>query len=190
MYFYLRAYEDDGSIKHLIIALCVLVLLFALLGLLLIGKRKTINYNKIIEIAFYFLHKNAHESKRALPTATGFDLYGYIDIYLPLGKIMMNDTGVEIQVKPQCWFPKIKSRCRLAALRGLFTVSGIIDNDYTGSIKVLILSSSKSGYNVSEGDRIAQMIFILKPEEVITYNHREITSASFRGKNGFESTGK
>ena len=90
----------------------------------------------------------------------------------------MIDTGVGTQVKP-------KVKPGLATLRGLFTVGGIIDNDYTGSVKVLILNSSKSGYNVNEGDQIAQMIFILKPEEVITHKPGEITCASFRGRNGF-----
>ena len=103
---------------------------------------------------------------------------------------MMIDTGVGIQVKPQCWFLKIESRSGLAALRGLFTVGGIIDNDYTGSIKVLILNSTKSGYNVNEGNQIAQMIFILKPEKVITHKCQEISCTSFRGRNGFGSMGK
>ena len=174
----------------LIIALCVLVLLLTLLGLLLIGKRKTMNYNKVIKIGFYLLHKNAHEPKRALLTATGFDLHACSDVYLPPGEIMMIDTEVGIQVKPQCWFLKIESRSGLAALRGLFTVGGIIDNDYTGLIKVLILNSTKSGYNVNEGDQIAQMIFILKPEEVITHKCQEISCTSFRGRNGFGSMGK
>ena len=102
----LRAYEDDGSVQILIIALCMLVLLFALLGLLLIRKRKTINYNKVIKIGFYLLHKIAHEPKRALLIATGFDLYACSDVYLPLGEIMIIDKGVGIQVKPQCWFQK------------------------------------------------------------------------------------
>ena len=102
----------------------------------------------------------------------------------------MIDTGVGIQVKPQCWFPKIESRSGLAALRGLFTGGGIIDNDYTGSIKVLILNSTKGGYNVNEGDQIAQMIFILKPEEVITHKCQKISCTSFRGRNGFGMMGK
>ena len=115
----LKAHEDDGSMWILMIALCVLILLLTLLGLLLIQKRKTMNYNKVIKIGFYLLHKNVHEPKRALPTATGFDLHACSDVYLPPGEITMIDTGVGIQVKPQCWFLKIESRSGLAALRGL-----------------------------------------------------------------------
>ena len=74
----LKAYEDDSSMQILIIALCVLVLLLTLLGSLLIQRRKTINCNKVIEIGFYLLHKNACEPKRALPTATGFDLHAWV----------------------------------------------------------------------------------------------------------------
>ena len=81
-------------------------------------------------------------------------------------------------------------RSGLAAINGLFTVGGIIDNDYTGSIKVLMLNSSKSGYKLNKGDQIAKMNFILKPEIVNIQNNKKIKNTTFRGNNKFGSTGK
>ena len=36
--------------------------------------------------------------------------------------------------------------------------AGVIDSDYTGEIKVVLVNGSQEDYHVNKGDRIAQMI--------------------------------
>ncbi len=64
---------------------------------------------------------------------------------------------------------------------------GTIDSDYRGEIKVLLVNLSSSSIDISNGDRIAQMV-------VSKYEHMEFQLVSgldetVRGDGGFGHTG-
>lgn len=67
--------------------------------------------------------------------------------------------------------------------------TGIIDNDYTGEIMLLVENIGPYVVRLNEGDRIAQLMLVkdvvFDLEEV-----EEITKDTKRGDNGFGSTGK
>jgi dUTP pyrophosphatase len=70
----------------------------------------------------------------------------------------------------------------------LFVVAGVIDNGYTGEIKVALYNSTNNAFPIKYGDKIAQMVLI--PTVNFTVEEAtEITSADGRGDNGFGSTG-
>lgn len=57
----------------------------------------------------------------------------------------------------------------------IHTVGGVIDPDYTGVIRVILLNSGDTPYKVTRGDRIAQIVFerIMAPlfvEGKVLYN--------------------
>src|ERR1700719_750621 len=74
------------------------------------------------------------------------------------------------------------------AVRNMIGIgAGVIDRDYTGEIKVVLLNHSNDGLQVKKGDRIMQLIL----EKILTPKIRKITkiTKTKRGKKGFGSTG-
>lgn len=67
--------------------------------------------------------------------------------------------------------------------------TGIVDNDYTGEVMLLVENIGPYVVRLNEGDRIAQLMLVkdvvFDLEEV-----EEITKDTKRGDNGFGSTGK
>ena len=65
--------------------------------------------------------------------------------------------------------------------------AGVIDEDYTGEVKVLLFYHSDKQYHIREGDRIAQLILeqIKTPEMKMTTEFKP----TIRGNKGFGSTG-
>jgi dUTPase len=46
----------------------------------------------------------------------------------------------------------------LAKFKNLFSLAGIVDEDYRGNLGVVLFNHSDKPFNVSHGDRIAQLI--------------------------------
>ena len=65
--------------------------------------------------------------------------------------------------------------------------AGVIDEDYTGEVKVLLINHSDKEYQIQSGDRIAQLIL----EEIKTPETKMTTELkpTIRGNKGFGSTG-
>ncbi len=137
-----------------------------------------------------------NRSKHRLPryetqASAGMDLKANIDdpieilplerAVIPTGLFMELPVGYDAQVRP---------RSGLAAKYGIISLNipGTIDADYRGEIKVIMVNLSNSGYKISDGDRIAQMIISshvqAKLEEV------DMLSETVRGAGGFGHTGK
>ncbi len=119
-----------------------------------------------------------------------YDLKAYLpvsqEILIQPGEITTIPTGIRFS-KMEGVYSKIESRSGLA-LRGISTRGGIIDPNYRGEVKVIIINEGKEDYTISHGDRIAQLIFspYLTPRLTIVENLED----SVRGENGFGSSGK
>lgn len=118
-----------------------------------------------------------------------FDLYStdyyHID---PLKRVLIG-TGIAIQL-PKGYEAQIRSRSGNAIHYGLSVLNspGTIDENYTGSIGVILINLSDGAVTINPGDRIAQMkiskVWDFEFEEVGTLDKTE------RGKSGFGSSGK
>ena len=64
---------------------------------------------------------------------------------------------------------------------------GTIDADYRGEIAVVLVNLSSEDFEISSGDRIAQMV--VAKHEVISWNTKLSLDKSERGESGFGSTG-
>ena len=64
---------------------------------------------------------------------------------------------------------------------------GTIDADYRGEIAVILVNLSSENFEISSGDRIAQMV--VAKHEVISWNAKLKLDKSDRGERGFGSTG-
>ncbi|PFH59761.1 hypothetical protein XA68_11916 [Ophiocordyceps unilateralis] len=130
--------------------------------------------------------------KARLPTrgsafAAGYDLYAAHDTVIPgRGKALV-DTDISIAV-PAGTYGRVAPRSGLASKNFIDTGAGVIDADYRGPVKVLLFNHADAGYEVKQGDRVAQLVL----ERIVTPDVVEVEELeeSVRGAGGFGSTGK
>ena len=124
--------------------------------------------------------------------AAGMDLLAAVDIAEPLrllpgartlvptGLILQLPLGTEAQVRP---------RSGLALRHGITVLNspGTIDCDYRGEIQVLLVNLGDTPFDVTRGERIAQLVVA----RVARAELREVRvlAATKRGQGGFGSTG-
>ena len=114
----------------------------------------------------------------------GYDLYSSDQITLHSGETKLISTGISVQF-PEGYGGLIRDRSSIATKRQLFTVAGVIDNGYTGEIKVALYNSTESFQTIYRGDKIAQML--IRPLYPSSFKIVEDFEDTRRG--GYGSTG-
>ena len=123
--------------------------------------------------------------------AAGADLYACLDetVSIAPGETVWVGTGIALEVPKGC-AGLIYARSSLGVKRGLAPANkvGVIDSDYRGEIRVVLLNHSKEVQTVFPGERVAQLIItpVLTPE----YEEVAELTDTERGVGGFGSTGK
>lgn len=134
------------------------------------------------------LTPNAILPVRGTPGAAGYDLYstdGYV--VLPGHRVVVS-TGISIRV-PDGTYGRIAPRSGLAVKHGLDTLAGVIDPDYTGEVKVVLVNTDmRVPFVIKPGYRIAQLI-LEKYEAAEVFETVESYTATERAGAGFGSTG-
>ena len=132
------------------------------------------------------LDPGAYLPERAHPTDAGLDLRTPKKCYCrPKGTVTI-DTGVHIQLPP--------GRAGLMVAKSGLNVNfdilstGLIDEGYTGSIKVKLYNHGDADYTVHAGDKISQLVVIsiLTPHIVEV----DVLAETDRGDHGFGSSGR
>lgn len=125
------------------------------------------------------------------PEAAGADLYACMEapVTVQPGEVAWISTGIALEVPKGC-AGLIYARSSLGTKRGLAPANkvGVVDSDYRGEIRVVLLNHSNEPQTVAPGERIAQ--FVITP--VLTPSYEEVTELTdtHRGEGGFGSTGK
>lgn len=123
--------------------------------------------------------------------AAGADLYACLDapVTIQPGETAWIPTGLALEVPRGC-AGLVFARSSMGAKRGLAPANkvGVIDSDYRGEIRVVLLNHSKIPQTVEPGDRVAQ--FLITPVLTPEYVEAETLSDTGRGGSGFGSTGK
>lgn len=123
--------------------------------------------------------------------AAGADLYACLDAAVTVqpGTSAWISTGIALEVPKGC-AGLIYARSSMGTKRGLAPANkvGVVDSDYRGEIKVVLLNHSKEAQKVEPGERIAQ--FIITPVLTPAYEEVESLTDTDRGVGGFGSTGK
>lgn len=134
------------------------------------------------------LDDGAFMPERAHFTDAGLDLFSPADytIYGYGGKSVVIDTGVHVQL-PHGTVGMLKSKSGLNVKHGLVS-EGVIDEGYTGAIKVKLYNQSGEDYHVRRGDKISQLVVM--PVEYVDLELVDELDASDRGDGGFGSTGR
>ena len=92
---------------------------------------------------------------RASKRSDGLDLYSSVDVNIEVGSINEINTGICISL-PENSYGSIRDKSSLAA-KGVLTLGGVIDNDYTGEI-IVIMTSLIEPIKIKKGQKIAQLI--------------------------------
>lgn len=132
------------------------------------------------------LDSGAIAPTRAHDTDAGLDLYSPIEINIPSGWSRYINTGVHIQL-PHGTAGLIVSKSGLNVKHGI-TSTGLIDEGYTGAIRVRLYNKSPEDYQIHIGDKISQLVVIpvlYEPVEIV-----DSIEGGERGDNGFGSTGR
>lgn len=118
--------------------------------------------------------------------ACGYDLSSSVDITIPARSQEAVETGLAVEL-PSGHFGWIASRSGLAKKKGMFVMGGIIDEDYRGTMKVILGNHSDQDFEVKKGDRVAQLIIM----QYCTAKFKVVDTLSEtkRGSEGLGSTG-
>lgn len=98
------------------------------------------------------------------------------------------DTGIKIKRMPANVFLKLESRSGLCLNNKIITCAGVIDSDYSDSIKVLLFNLSSTPYTVKPKDRISQGIFMNSIHPRQLNKKKSYLLKGKRGEKGFGST--
>lgn len=135
-------------------------------------------------------------AKAILPTygsaeAAGADLYACLEESVTIlpGETAWIPTGLALEVPKGC-AGLIYARSSMGVKRGLAPANkvGVIDSDYRGEIRVVLLNHGKEPQSIVHGERVAQML--ITPVLTPAYVEVEELDNTQRGNGGFGSTGK
>ena len=130
--------------------------------------------------------EHAMTPKRASEHAAGYDLYSLHSHTVPSQNVGLIDTGISASF-PSGTYGCIASRSGLALKNSITVLGGVIDPDYTGSIKVLLYNFGDKDFNIQQHDRIAQLILERYATSPVTISDSLPTTQ--RSDQGFGSTG-
>jgi dUTP pyrophosphatase len=122
------------------------------------------------------------------PGDAGYDLRSADNAIVPARSRRTVNTGVSIAL-PAGYVALVHPRSGLAAKHGITVLNapGTVDAGYRGQMLITLVNHSDEDFEISRGDRIAQMLF--QKFESARFVHVTELPGSQRGSAGFGSTG-
>ena len=122
---------------------------------------------------------------KAYRNSAGHDLYSAYDYKIPAQgkeKIM---TDIRVKV-PEGTYGRIAPRSGPAMQNHISIGAGVVDEDYTGNLSIVVFNLSNSEFDIKAGDSVAQLIC----EKIAHPTLIEVTSLTQteRGEKGFGSS--
>ena len=137
------------------------------------------------------LHPNAKLPTYGSAEAAGADLYACLEeaVTIKPGEVYWVPTGIALEVPKGC-AGLVYARSSMGAKRGLAPANkvGVVDSDYRGEIRVVLLNHSNQPQTLEPGERVAQ--FVITPVLTPAYEEAAELTDTDRGIGGFGSTGK
>jgi dUTP pyrophosphatase len=118
----------------------------------------------------------------------GMDLFSVAGALLEPNVPQAVPTGLSIELPPG-FEAQIRPRSGLAFKHAISVPNspGTIDPGYRGEVKVILINLGKQAYQVSKGDRIAQMV--IARYEAVEIEEGDLSDTT-RGEGGFGSSGR
>ena len=134
------------------------------------------------------VHPSAVIPTRGTPGSAGYDLTCVDDnISIEPFSTVLVQTGLKIMI-PTGYYGRIAPRSGVSVKKRLLVNAGVIDEDYRGEVKIVLVNPTRNIVTIEKGEKIAQLIIEkISTPEVVKVDNLEDT---VRGENGFGSTGK
>jgi dUTP pyrophosphatase len=118
--------------------------------------------------------------------AAGMDVVAAEGLRLAPGARCAMPTGFAMAI-PEGYEVQVRSRSGLAVRNGITCLTGTIDSDYRGEVKVVLANLGDEPFEIARGDRIAQLV--PAPVQRAMLDEVEELGETDRGSGGFGSTG-
>ena len=117
--------------------------------------------NKNIEIEIQLTNNYATVPSRKHDSDIGYDISSSIDTLIPSNEVQLISTGIAINLPNQC-AGFVLPRSGLASKNKITLINspGLVDPGYTGELMVPLINHGSTDYQISIGDRIAQLVLI------------------------------
>ena len=123
--------------------------------------------------------------------SAGMDLRANLEASITLapGERALIKTGLFLEL-PEGTEAQVRPRSGLAFKHGVTVLNapGTIDADYRGEVGVILINHGQEPFEVTDGERIAQMV--IARYERVTFTEVADLSVSERGAGGFGHTGR
>ena len=156
----------------------------------LIGSNPAGARQMCIELAEFFRESLRAGARARIPLSTEVDLVRrYLAIErLRFGerlevKVEIDDDARDLTVPPLLLQPLAENAVR----HGIDTLAGVIDSDYRGEVRVVLVNHGGQEFRIEPGDRIAQLL--VQKVERPAYERVAALEPTARGAAGFGSTG-
>lgn len=138
---------------------------------------------------YYQLDDGAAHPRQAYKDDAGIDLALKHDLTVPVGAHKVGDTGVHVAVpRGHVGMVFVRSSTGIKRHLVLSNGTGIIDQGFTGSIKLSLHNTGDTTQHIAAGDYIAQLVVVpIAPNNIAEVPHLDTTQ---RGTNGIGSSGK
>ena len=133
---------------------------------------------ELVDVKVQKIHEDAVIPEYAHVTDAGADIYAIEDLVRTGLKVAI-PTGYEIQIRPRSGM-SLKTTMRIA------NTPGTIDAGYRGEVCVIMENTGNLTYNISKGDKVAQMV--ITPVPMINWIETNELDNTDRGEGGFGST--
>ena len=119
--------------------------------------------------------------------AAGADLRASEAVEIAPGARTAVPTGLRLQIPPG-HAGLVWPRSGLAVRHGIDTLAGVIDSDYRGEVRVVLVNHGDEPFRIERGDRIAQLL--VQRVERAAFAVVPSIDETGRGEGGFGSSGR
>lgn len=123
---------------------------------------------------------------RGSERACGLDIHSAEATLIGIGERKGVRTGLSVAIPDGC-YGRIAPRSGLAIRHGIDTLAGVVDSDYRGELVCILINLGETPFEISPGDRIAQLI--LEKFDRLEPQWADNLDATARNAGGFGSTG-
>jgi dUTP pyrophosphatase len=119
--------------------------------------------------------------------AAGADLRASEPVTIAAGGRAAVPTALRLQIPPG-HVGLVWPRSGLAVRHGIDTLAGVIDSDYRGEVRVVLVNHGEAPFLIEKGDRVAQLL--VQQVERAGFTAVPSIDDTDRGEGGFGSTGR
>ena len=110
-----------------------------------------------VDMLFAKMSSKAVIPTRATEHSVGLDFYSPSDYIMPPCSHLQKPTQIKVKI-PLGHYGRLASKSGLAMIHQVHVGAGVIDPDYTGEVKILLINAASCYHYIKREDPIAQLI--------------------------------